>query len=70
MNAVEFTAELSGSDVLSIPQEIATQLPKSGTARVILLTDALTGDAGWRAAAYQQFLRDDAPEDAIYDACR
>ena len=70
MNAVEFTAELSGSGVLSIPQEVAAQLPKSGKARVILLTDVLTGDAEWQSAAYQQFLRDDAPEDAIYDACR
>ena len=33
-------------------------------------TTDLSGDAQWRQAAYEQFLRDDPPEDAIYDAAR
>ena len=68
--AIEFTTELNDSRTLPIPQEVAAQLPKSGRARIIVLTDELTGDAEWRLGAYQQFLRDDAPEDAIYDSCR
>lgn len=68
MNVVEFTAELSGANSLSIPPEIASRLPKAGSARVIVLTDAPDrADADWRAAAYEQFLADDAPEDAVYD---
>lgn len=70
MQAVEFTTELSDTTMLSIPQEVAARLPKSGKARILVLTDDLTGDAGWRLGAYQQFLRDDPPEDAIYDTCR
>ena len=70
MNAVEFTTELSGAAVLSIPREIAAQLPKSGKARIIVLTDDATDEADWRAGAYQQFLRDDPAEDAIYDSLR
>jgi len=70
MNAVEFTTELSGAAALQIPLEAAAQLPKAGKARVIVLTDEDADDAEWRAAAYEQFLRDDAPEDAIYDSCR
>lgn len=70
MQAIEFTTELSGSRTLPIPQDVAARLPRSGRARVIVLTDDLTDDAGWRQGAYQQFLRDDAPEDAIYDTCR
>ena len=70
MRAIEFTTELSDSRMLSIPQEIAAQLPKTGRARIIVLTDEPTGNAEWRLAAYQQFLRDDSPEDAIYDSCR
>jgi hypothetical protein len=27
-------------------------------------------DAEWRSAAYEQFVREDPPEDAIYDTCR
>jgi hypothetical protein len=70
MNAVEFTTELSGAAVLQIPSVAAAQLPKAGKARVIVLTDQDTDDAEWRAGAYEQFLRDDAPEDVIYDSCR
>ena len=70
MKAVEFTTELSGAAVLPIPREIAAQLPKSGKARVIVLTDESTDEAEWRAGAYEQFLRDDSAEDAIYDSLR
>ena len=70
MNAVEFTIELSGTGVLKIPSEAAAQLPKSGMARVIVLTQEDSEDIEWRRGAYQQFLRDDPPEDAIYDSSR
>ena len=68
MNAVEFTTELSGAAVLPIPRDIAAQLPKSGKARIIVLTDDTTGEAEWRAGAYEQFLRDDSAEDVVYDS--
>jgi hypothetical protein len=70
MNAVEFTTELTNSDVLRVPPEVARQLPKTGKARVIVLTGDEAGDAEWRAGAYAQFLREDHPEDSIYDALR
>jgi hypothetical protein len=70
MNAVEFMIELSGAAVLPIPREIAAQLPKSGKVRIIVLTDDTTDEAEWRAGAYEQFLRDDAVEDAVYDSLR
>jgi hypothetical protein len=71
MNAVEFTTELSGTAVLQIPSDAAAQLPKTGKVRVILLTgEEDTNDADWRSAAYEQFMRDEPPEDAIYDTCR
>lgn len=70
MRAIEFTTELSESQTLRIPQEIAAQLPKTGRARIIVLTEDPTGDAEWLIGAYEQFLRDDSPEDAIYDSCR
>lgn len=67
MHAVEFTAELGAEPVLKIPPEAAAQLPKAGTARIIVLTSEDAEDAKWRLAAYAQFMRDDAPEDAVYD---
>jgi hypothetical protein len=70
MKAVEFTTELSGSETLQIPSEAAAQLPKSGKARVIVLTAEEDDEAEWRLGAYEQFLREDPPEDAIYDSLR
>ncbi len=70
MKAVEFTTELNGKSFLSIPPNVAERLPKTGKARVIVLTAEQNEDAEWRQAAYQQFLREDPPEDAIYDKLR
>jgi hypothetical protein len=70
MNAVEFTTELSGVATLQIPTDVAAQLPKAGKARVIVLTDEGTEEAEWRAATYEQFLRDDSVEDAVYESLR
>jgi hypothetical protein len=68
MKSIEFITELSGATVLNIPKEVAAQLPKSGKARILVLTEEDAGDALWRQASYEQFLRDDSPEDAVYDS--
>jgi hypothetical protein len=70
MQAVEFTIELGANRVVTIPEEIAAQLPEVGRARVIILTGDDSEDAQWRAGAYQQFTGDDSPEDAVYDNYR
>jgi hypothetical protein len=67
MQAIEFSAELNGSSTLTIPANVLSQLPASSTARVILLLDGDSEDGAWREASYRQFLKDDAPEDAVYD---
>ncbi len=67
MHAIEFTANLGPGRTLVIPEEAASQLPKTGIARVIILTADKPDDDTWRSAAYEQFLREDAPEDAVYD---
>jgi hypothetical protein len=35
---------------------------------VVIVTTDDPEDAQWRAGAYECFMRDDAPEDAVYDA--
>lgn len=70
MEVIEFTTELGGSQILPIPSEAAARLPKTGKARVIVISGEDIEDSEWRAFGYEQFLRDDAPEDAIYDGCR
>jgi hypothetical protein len=66
MHAVEFTANLGPERTLVIPEEIACQLPKSGKARVIVLTADDPDNTSWRSAAYKQFMLQDAPEDKVY----
>jgi hypothetical protein len=68
MHAVEFIAELGEQPIVRIPQEVATQLPKTGHARIIILTADDPEDAQWRSGAYEQFVREDSPEDAVYDS--
>ncbi len=68
MSVVEFSAELTDSGLLRIPADVAAQLPKSGKARVIVLTAEEAEDREWRLGAYAQFLREDPPEDAVYDS--
>jgi hypothetical protein len=70
MNAVEFITELSERPQVSIPSAVAAQLPKSGQARIIILTGEDPDDTEWRNASYEQFMRDDANEDSIYDNYR
>ena len=70
MKAVEFTTELNGGAVLAIPDAVAARLPKKGKVRVIVLTEDQTDEVEWRQATYAQFLREDPPEDTIYDTLR
>lgn len=70
MRAVEFTTELGEQPIVSIPKEVAAQLPKAGRARIIILTADDPEDAEWRKGAADQFMRDDSPADAIYDSYR
>jgi len=70
MQAVEFITELRGESVLPIAEDVAARLPKTGSARVIVVTGEQPEDIEWRRAAYEQFMRDDPPEDAVYDDYR
>lgn len=70
MNAVEFLADLSDGGALQIPPEAAARLPKSGRARVIVLTLEDQEEACWREGSCEQFLREDPPEDSIYESLR
>ena len=67
MQAIEFETELQGKRTIAIPAEIAVQLPATGKAKVILFLREDAEDVSWRLASYGQFMRDDNPEDSVYD---
>jgi hypothetical protein len=67
MRQIEFDTELQDKPFLAVPQEVAAQLPKSGHAKVILLLAEDAEDEEWRAAAYEQFMKENGSEDSVYD---
>ena len=67
MRQIEFEAELQDKPFLTAPQEVAAQLPKSGRAKVIPLLAEDSDDKEWQAGAYEQFMKEDSPEDSVYD---
>jgi hypothetical protein len=67
---IEFETELTGGRTLELPPEIASALPSSGKATVVMFVDLDSEDTTWRREAYEQFLSDDSEEDAGYDRYR
>ena len=68
MSSIEFETELRGEPTLPLPPEVVAKLPKSGRAKVLVLVEDDLEDDQWRRASYEQFMKDDSPEDAVYDA--
>jgi hypothetical protein len=68
MSSIEFETELHGESSLPLPPEVLERLPKSGRATVVLLIQNDPDDEQWRRAGYEQFMKDDDSEDAVYDS--
>ena len=67
MTTIEFETELIGRRSLEIPTTVFDYIPSSGKAIVQVHVDLDPEDCEWRKASYEQFLRDDSDEDAVYD---
>ena len=67
MNTIEFETELDGKAYLTLPENVASRLPKTGHAKVIVVLEDDLDDVNWRSAAYARFMKEDDPEDAVYD---
>ena len=67
MNAVEFDGALTSGQTISVPAEVARELPAASHFRVILLWDG-AGDPDWRRLTMERFAAAYAPEDSVYEA--
>ncbi len=67
MKTIEFEGDLHGQGELAIPPQVASQLPGTGKAKVILLIEGDSEDDAWRKCAYEQFMSEDSSEDSVYD---
>jgi hypothetical protein len=67
MKAFEFEGNVQPQGRLSIPPEVAAQLPPNQPVRVLLLVPELGEDAEWARLTIEQFLKGYDDSDAIYD---
>lgn len=67
MKALEFQASVNPDSTLSVPAEIAAQLPRGLRLRVLLLLPDGNEDQEWAELTTEQFANGYSESDNIYD---
>ncbi len=67
MKALEFQARINPDRTLTLPQEVAAQIPQEQAVCVILLIPESKEDRDWAQLTAEQFLKGYAESDALYD---
>jgi hypothetical protein len=70
MKAFEFQAQIGKGETLSVPPDVAKQLPRQLPLRVIVLVDDEDDEEeerAWIRFGTEEFLKGYAESDAIYD---
>jgi hypothetical protein len=67
MNTADFRGELTPSGQISVPPEIASQVPPGEQIQVVLQWGRSEDDAAWRAAGRRQFEAAYDAEDSVYE---
>ena len=68
MKTIEFDTQLTTSDQIPVPADVAGQLPAGSNVRVILLWDAdKDEDDDWRRLSLERFAGAYAAEDSVYE---
>lgn len=67
MKALEFETTLGADSKLTVPENLAGQIPKHESVRVIVLLPE-GGDADWQQLTAEHFFAGYSESDSIYDA--
>jgi len=67
MKALEFETTLGADAKLTVPENLAGQIPKQESVRVIVLLPE-GGDADWQHLTAERFFASYSEGDSIYDA--
>ena len=67
MNTADFRGELTPSGQISVPPEIASQVPPGEQIQVVLQWGRSEDDAAWRAAGRRRFEAAYDAEDSVYE---
>jgi hypothetical protein len=68
MKTVDFNGELTANGQITVPPEIAAQVPRGETVQVVLHWGASDEGAAWRAAGRRQFEAAYADDDSVYES--
>ena len=66
MKAIEFEGALNSSGQITVPPEVARQLPHGESLHIVLQWD-MAGDDAWSTLGRQRFEAAYADEDAVYE---
>jgi hypothetical protein len=67
MKAIEFQSQLNPDQTLTIPTSVRGDIPIGQTVRVLILFPESDTDREWEQCAADEFGREYADTDAIYD---
>jgi len=68
MKALEFETTLSEGATLKVPEDLAGQIPREESVRVIVLLPESGEDGDWQRLTAAQLLSGYSESDSIYDA--
>jgi hypothetical protein len=67
MKMADFRGEITANGQISVPPEIASQVPPGEKVAVVLAWGVSEEENAWRAAGRRQFESAYAPEDSVYE---
>lgn len=67
MKAVEFETTVTPSGAITLPPEVAAEIPAGEPLRVVVMWQQSSLDTEWRDAGRRAFEAAYAPEDAVYE---
>ncbi len=66
MKSVDFRGEMTPNGQISVPPEVASQVPAGKTIEVVLVWD-VSDDEAWRAAGRSRFESAYVADDSVYE---
>jgi hypothetical protein len=68
MKTADFNGELTANGQITVPPEIAAQVPQGEIVQVVLHWGASDDDTAWRAAGRRQFEAAYSDDDSVYES--
>jgi hypothetical protein len=67
MKAVEFAGTMTQEGQISLPPEVAEEVPAGERLRVVVMWEPSGSDEAWRSAGRRRFEAAYGPEDDVYE---